>query len=123
MSADQVLPERRDDRRYHARMAVFYGLYENTLLTDYCINISAGGMFLESSKILPVGTELIVKFKLPDCDSIITTNARVAWTNDPGSIKKASLPPGMGLQFLDLSLDNLHVIRFYLEKGKVNPTW
>ena len=123
MPAIHVLPERRNDRRYHARMAVYYGLYENMLLTDYCINISAGGMFLESRTILTVGTELIVKFKIPNCDTIIITNAKVAWTNDPGAIKNSSLPPGMGLQFLDLSLGNLHVIRSFLEKGKLNPTW
>ena len=111
MPAVHALPERRNDRRYHARMAVYYGLYENMLLTDYCINISTGGMFLESSTILTMGTELIVKFKLPESDSIIIANARVAWTNDPNAIKKESLPPGMGLQFLDLSLENLRVIR------------
>ena len=123
MLAKQVSPERKDDRRYFTRMAVYYGLFENMLLTDYCVNISAGGMFLESSTILTIGTELIVKFKLPDSDSIIITNARVAWTNDPGAKKNASLPPGMGLQFLYLSLDNLHVIRYYLEKGNIKPTW
>ena len=122
MSADRVPPEKRDGRRYYTRRAVSYGLQENKLLTDYCINISAGGMFLESIKILPPKTELIVKFMLPDCDRFILSKARVAWANKLGAIKKESLPPGMGLQFLDLSLDNLQVIRSFLDKGKLNPT-
>jgi uncharacterized protein (TIGR02266 family) len=123
MQADQELDEKRDSRRYMARMAVFYGHYKKTIFTNYSINMSTGGMFIESENILPVDSELVVKFKLPDSDRIIVSNARVAWTNDPDAIKKPSLPPGMGIQFLDLSLDDLHSIRAFLNTGDVVPTW
>ena len=123
MADIQEPPERRSERRYSARIEIFYGLYQYDLLTDYSINLSTGGVFIESSRILPEGTEITVKFKLPDSDSIIVTNARVAWTNEPGLLKKEMLPPGMGLQFIDLSLDNMHLIRSFLEKGEFVPTW
>ena len=85
--------------------------------------MSTGGVFIETSHILPEDTELTVKFKLPDYDNIIVAKVRVAWTNDPDSMKKTSLPSGMGLQFLDLSIENMHAIRAYLDKGRFEPTW
>jgi hypothetical protein len=60
---------------------------------------------------------------LPANDKLITCKARVAWTNEPGNLRKLSLPPGMGLQFLDLNLDDLHAIRDFLRSGELLPTW
>lgn len=123
MTANQKPPAKGSDPRYLARIAIFYGSNQNELLSDYSINISTGGVFIESGRILPEGTELTVKFKLPDSDSIIVAKARVAWTNEPGSLRKTALPPGMGLQFIDLSLDDMHTIRTFLDKNKFVPTW
>ena len=116
-------PDARANPRYLTRIAIFYGPFQKKILTDYSINLSTGGVFIESSMILPEDTELTVKFNLPDSDTIITTNARVAWINDPDNIKKASLPPGMGLQLLDLSMEDLHTIRTFLDTGEFMPTW
>lgn len=123
MAVSPDLAVRLTDPRYTARIAIFNGPYQKELLTDYSINISTGGLFIETEKILPIDTDLIVKFNLPDLDIIITTRARVAWTNDPGALKKASLPPGMGLQFVDLSLEDLRNLRSYFDKNKFVPTW
>ena len=115
--------ERYADPRYLARVAIFHGPYQKQILTGYSINMSTGGVFIESSLILPEGTELTVKFKLANSDVIIVSKARVAWTNDPLSIKKETLPPGMGIQFLDLSLDDMHTIRVFLDLGNFIETW
>ena len=123
MSAKQEQPEKRTDPRYLARIAIFNGPYQKEIVTDYSINMSAGGVFMETTKILPVDTAVIVKFNLPNSDKIIVSKARVAWTNEPDAIKKASLPPGMGLQFLDLSFENMNTIRTFLDKGEFVPTW
>jgi uncharacterized protein (TIGR02266 family) len=109
--------------RYLVRIAIFYGPYQKKILTDYCINMSTGGVFVESSMILPEDTELTVKFKLPSSDTIIIAKARVAWINDPLEFKKSSFPPGMGLQFLNLPIEDMHAIRAYLNKNKFTPTW
>ena len=109
--------------RHLTRIAIFYGPYQKKILTDYSINMSTGGVFIESSIILPEDTELTVKFKLPVSDNIIVARPRVAWVNDPLELKKASLPPGMGLQFLDLPMEDIHTIRTYLVDGEFAPTW
>jgi uncharacterized protein (TIGR02266 family) len=123
LSTDQIPPENRSNPRFLARIAIFHGPYQKEILTDYTVNMSAGGVFIESRMIMPEDTQVTVKFKLPDSDTIIVSKATVAWVNDPVSPKKPSLPPGMGLQFLDLSLEDLHAIRFFLEQGDFQPTW
>ena len=123
MLRDQILPDKRPHPRFMVRIAIFHGPYQNQILADYSVNVSTGGVFVESSRILPKDTDLTVKFKLPNADNIIVVKAIVAWVNDPASLKKPSLPPGMGLQFLDLSLDNLHAIRAFLIEGNFKPTW
>lgn len=85
--------------------------------------MSAGGVYIETSMLLNEDDELTIKLNLPNSDTIIETKARVAWVNSSAALKKPSLPPGMGLQFLDLSLDDLHTIRVFLEDGNFKPTW
>jgi len=123
VSSKRTKTEKRSNPRYLSRIAIFHGLYQKQILTDYSINISSGGLFIETNEILPENTELTVKFNLPDSDNIIVAKARVAWTNDHDSLKKTSLPPGMGLLFLDLSIEDMHTIREVLYKKKFVPTW
>ena len=109
--------------RFKARFAVFYGTEREQRMTDYAVNISTGGIFLETGTILPVDTPLLVEFTLPGKEIPITCNAKVSWTNGPVDIKKSILPPGMGIQFLDLSLENLRAIRDFLSKGNLLASW
>jgi len=111
------------DPRYQARIAILNGPGQRRLISNYTVNISADGMFIETDNILPVDTLLTVKFKLPGNDAVIISKSRVAWTNEPGNSRKYSLPPGMGLQFIDFSLDDMHAIQDYLSKGNLVPTW
>ena len=109
--------------RYKARIAIYNGPNQQMLLTNYSVNMSMRGVFVETDDILPVNSLLMVRFSLPDNYSIITCNARVAWTNEEIHLRKYSIPPGMGLHFLDLSLDNMYAIRDYLNNGDHVPTW
>ena len=109
--------------RYKARIAIFSGPDQEKIMSNYSVNMSTGGVFVETDYIMPVDTLLTVRFKLPDNDTVITCKARVAWINDLGHLKKYSFPPGMGLQFLDLSLKYTFIIREYLSKDNLVPTW
>lgn len=122
MAIKQEIPAKRQDPRYLTRIAIFYGPYQKKILTNYSINLSTGGIFVETSMILPEDTNLTVKFKLPNTDTMIVVKARVAWVNSPESLKKATLPVGMGLHFLDLSAEDMCAIRTYLDKGAFVPT-
>lgn len=109
--------------RIEARLRVHYGTGQQTLLANYSVNLGTGGLFLEMSDPLPAETPLTLEFSLPDRPSKIRCRGRVAWVNEPGKKKKATLPAGIGLQFLDLSLDDLHAIREFVEKEPLTPSW
>lgn len=106
--------------RSTVRLAVFYGEDRRRLMTDYAVNMSTGGIFLESAAVLPVDTTLHVEFSLPVNGRRIACRSRVAWNRR----SEASLRhPGMGLQFLDLPLEELHVIRNYIAEVGVEAVW
>lgn len=115
--------KKRPDPRFLCRIAIFHGPYQKKILTDYSIDISSGGVFIETDTILPEGTDVTVKFNLPDSDRVIVAKAVVSWTNGPEPGLKTSLKSGMGLLFVDLSIDDLHAIRAVLYKKKFVPTW
>ena len=64
-------------------------------LVAYSVNLSKGGIFLETSTFLPLGTEVALRFNVPD-EGVIDVRGVVAWTRttpEPGK------PRGMGIEF------------------------
>ncbi len=123
MPKNGPLSEQGLEPRFKVRLAIFYGQKQQRLMTDYAVNMSTGGIFIETENILPVDTPLFVEFMLPASDLLIACEARVAWTNETRDLKSSILPPGMGLQFLNLSLENIHAIRDFLNTGGLSPVW
>ncbi len=113
------LRERRAPR-VPVRLQVRYGDGSSEELTDFSINLSTGGLFLVTDRPLPVDTELRLSFFLPDRERPIVARARVAWINDDGERTKPDLPSGMGVQFVDLSLDDLRAIRTFVRRQWVD---
>lgn len=89
-------PETRRFDRAPLSLEVHYRT-QGSFLVSYSLNLSKGGLFLETQDLLPVGTELTVRFTIPGADQVVETLAKVMWvrraTSDDG------LPPGLGLQF------------------------
>jgi len=109
--------------RHIARLRVRFGSNQESLLTDYAINVSTGGVFIETSTILAVDTIISVEFILPQNIETISCEARVAWVNHPEKIINPNLPSGMGLQFLNLSPNDMKAIREYIKKEALMPFW
>jgi len=108
--------------RVQARLRVQYGS-DGRLLTHYSVNLSSGGVFIETPEPLPAKTALSLEFDLPALGRTIRCKGRVAWINHPEQIINPQLPSGMGLQFLDLSLEDLTSIREYVKKEYLHPSW
>lgn len=68
-----------------------------SFLVSYSLNLSKGGLFLESSRLYPVGTRLTVHFDVPGADEPIETEATVMWVRQEPT--EDGLPPGVGLRF------------------------
>jgi uncharacterized protein (TIGR02266 family) len=108
--------------RCNARLRVHYGAPPQELLQNYSVNLSTGGMFLETWQVLPLDTPVSLEFSL-DEGKVIRCQARVVWINAPDLLLKPQLPVGIGLQFVDMPLAQLHAIREYIEKKGVSPSW
>ena len=114
----------RSNKRYNvANLKIRYGTDMQTDLTDYCVNLSLGGLFLATTNVLPVDTQLAVEFILPKQTTPVACQAKVVWINGPIVQANQNLPTGMGLRFLDLTLDDLYAIREYLSAGRLIPVW
>jgi uncharacterized protein (TIGR02266 family) len=67
-------------------------------LVSYSVNLSKGGIFVETASPLPVGSQLDLAFEVPGAGSLDVTGV-VAWVRQ-GSFD--GLPDGMGIQFENL---------------------
>jgi len=74
-------------------------------------NISTGGAFLETEILFEIGEELDIHFAL-DGGLEVTAHGRIAWVKTDHS---GGLPPGMGIQFVDLSDEAKVGIHEYLD--------
>jgi uncharacterized protein (TIGR02266 family) len=109
--------------RYTARMRINFGTDASQLLSDYTLNLSTGGVFLETRNLMAEGTPLTVEFVLPHRNIPINCQASVAWVNHPDLIRNPNLPVGMGIQFLDLSTESIEAIRSYIQEENLAPQW
>jgi uncharacterized protein (TIGR02266 family) len=106
----------RETPRYPARLEIGYGSPPEVELKDFSVNISTGGLFLETSHGLGIGTPLTLCINLPDRERPLRCSARVAWVNPSETPLKPNLPAGVGLQFINLSLEELHLLRDFLHR-------
>lgn len=84
-------------------------------------DVSSGGLFLEASPPLPDNAVVNLHFILPLSEEKICCKGRIAWVNRSDRPTNPGLPPGMGVEFLDLSGENAGAVERYLQKAHVAP--
>ena len=105
----RILPVSRErrgqERREHERVLVNFEVDykgDDTFLFAYITDLSAVGIFIQTDKPHPPGTNLNLRFRPPG-GSQIDVEGRVIWVNRPRPGKVDSQNPGMGIQFMDLT--------------------
>ena len=93
--------------RVPTRLIVRYGLDSKNLVHAFSVNLSSGGVFIETDEPYPPDQELFLEFSLPNVNQPILCKAFVAWINASAQPVNPGMPSGMGLQFLSLSLPDL----------------
>ena len=74
-------------------------------------NLSAWGVFIRTAVPFDTGEEVVLRFQLPEREQPVRTMGRVVWANsDPN--KWGGM--GMGIQFLDLGVEDREAIERYL---------
>lgn len=69
----------------------------SSFLVAYSINISRGGLFLESENAPAVGSTLNLELRVPGVDAPVAVRGRVTWTRPPPGDDGG--PPGFGVRF------------------------
>jgi uncharacterized protein (TIGR02266 family) len=93
------------DRREHERVLVSFEVdyrCDDTFLFAYVTDLSALGVFVQTSSPHAPGTQLNLSFRPPG-GLQIDVEGRVIWVNRPRPGPPDSGNPGMGVQFVDLT--------------------
>ena len=90
--------------------ADFQGMKAFTAAQSF--DISARGIFLRTIQVLPVGEEILVRFKLPGMAHPFKAVGRIIWSSPTDTPQ--GLPAGMGIQFLDLNGQEQAMIERYV---------
>lgn len=105
--------------RIDRNILVKYSL-DNNEYHDYAHNLGTGGMFLASERTFREGDEFRVDFLIPRAESETKCLVRVAWLNETKKLKRPDLPPGAGLEFVDLDKDDRYLLqKFILDSARM----
>lgn len=116
-----------DNKRYHPRVMVkvlmdheddstFRFILDKkdseAYLFDFSTDFSEGGIFVRTNKKLPVGTQVNLRFHLPNSDKLIETVGKVAWINSDESVSPGI---GFGIKFVNLSQESTGIIQEFIQ--------
>lgn len=76
-------------------------------------DISKGGVFIETGETTPTGTRLEVRLQTPD--GTLSLHGQVVHVVDEASAQGFNMPPGVGVQFIDLNNGKRRAIQEYVD--------
>ena len=116
---------KRTEIRLKSELRVYYGPTQQTILSGFSVDLSTGGLFLQTEYPLAINDRLILIFSLPDQEKSVSCDARVAWVNKDreSDAENNDYPSGAGLQFVDLSLEDVTAISGFVEYYGVEAAW
>ena len=89
----------------------------NSFIKVYMPNIINGGLFIRTDNPLPLDSPVLLRMRLPEETEDIEVRGRVVWSFVKGN-KKAFLPKGMGIQFVNMSEQNAGKIKKIVARFK-----
>jgi uncharacterized protein (TIGR02266 family) len=89
--------EGRNDHRIPIQLLVDYRANGHYLF-DFCKDLGSGGVFIQTQKPLPKGSEIDLTFTIPDSKETLEASGHVIWVQAEVS-GRDDLTPGMGVQF------------------------
>jgi len=90
--------DRRHSERENIKIPVDYSAVD-AFFSEFTTNINEGGMFIETESPTTLDSTVQLQVRLPDLERPIKIGGRVAWISDG----KSGSPPGMGIEFQDLT--------------------
>lgn len=75
----------------------------SSFLVAYSVNLSRGGLFLETTADIPTGAAITVDFEIPEAGPV-SINGVVAWRRGSEPVEgQPDGPPGLGIEFQDIA--------------------
>lgn len=104
----------RSGRRVPIQLLVDYKS-EGNYLFDFCKDLGAGGVFIQTGKPLPTGSNIELTFTIPDSKETVSAKGTVIWVQKPVDGRK-DLTPGMGVQFQGFSADQRRLLDEFVQR-------
>jgi type IV pilus assembly protein PilZ len=108
--------ERRRSERTDLVVQVNYSTIDE-LFSEFTRDINEGGLFIETEKPRPMGTEVALRFNLPGSDRAVETLGRVVRLSNG----EGNSPPGMGIEFDELTLTERQRINEIIRSLRIGP--
>lgn len=89
----------------------------SSFIKVYMPNIVNGGLFIRTDNPLPIDSAVLLRMRLPEETESMEVNGRVVWSFIKGS-KKALLPRGMGVQFVNMLPEHADKIKNIVQRFK-----
>lgn len=87
---------------------------EKNALRGKCLDISSGGVFIDTTELLALNSIIDIEFVLPYLDhATIQCKGMVAWHNTRPNPTKPNYPIGLGIKFVDLPASTVESIKAF----------
>ena len=103
---------RRADRLQHELLVAYRTV--DGFITDWAVNLSRGGIFINTRNPAPVGSTLKLIISLPDQPFPFDLTGRVARVHEVDN--PHNVAPGMGIEFVDVDEDKKDKIERFVER-------
>ena len=117
------LTDDRSGQRVPIQLLVDYKA-DGHYLFDFCRDLGTGGVFIQTPRPLPTGSDIDLTFTIPDSKETLSTKGTVIWAQAPVTGRK-DLVPGMGVQFSGFTGEQRRVLEEFVHRyhgGKLATT-
>ncbi len=99
--------------RYRVELDIDFGT-EHNFYAGFVENLSAGGVFIVTHRVRPIGAIIQFTIQLPTRNRPVTGLGEVRWVREYN--EETGTEPGMGLRFVEISHDDNELIRNFVER-------
>lgn len=111
---DKAKHARQADRLQHELLVAYRSV--GGFITDFAVNISKGGIFINTPNPLAVGTTVKLIVSLPDTAFPFDLSGRVTRIIEVGDDQ--SQVPGMGIEFIDIDFEKKARLESFVDRLK-----
>ena len=108
--------EKRQVERHPIPTLVDLTISKENYRIEYSKNFSKAGAYLETERLLPVGTPMVLRFVLPELDWAFEIESKVIWTtNTTDEEKLDGKRDGLGISFVSMDEKDSEKITSYMD--------